>query len=193
VVAVFIRWEGWHLEGWSNARLHFRDAQLRKRFEKDTTAMGLATVSLVELPAHVTMTRIAPRLLDDDSPPFKYVRDQIARWIFKVKPQVITKSGRVRLRDGVAPDGREITDAGILTFHTNDRVGPPAVEVRIERVRLQPCLVCGEGKLRPTAGKKRRIAGMVIPDDLAIPTCDRCGELTLDGPTMMRIAERVRR
>jgi hypothetical protein len=67
---------------WTNTRGHWRANHERKTREKTVTAWALRGAGrLPPLPAHVVITRLAPRLLDDDNLPSatKYMRDEIAR------------------------------------------------------------------------------------------------------------------
>ena len=54
------------------------------------------------------------------------------------------------------------------------------------------CRECGEGTVRPLAKADRRMpfrnmSALAVPSDLAIPTCDNCGNEWIDGETAAAI------
>lgn len=68
---------------WNNTRGHWRTTEKRKKTEKQVVAWALHPHPFKPaLPVVVTITRLAPGLLDDDNLPSatKYMRDEIARW-----------------------------------------------------------------------------------------------------------------
>lgn len=63
------------------------------------------------LPCEVTMTRLSPRLLDDDNlrTAFKWIRDEISECIFPEKRKTyIDKNGKVRHIKGRADDNNQV-------------------------------------------------------------------------------------
>lgn len=72
---------------WNNTRGHWRTTEKRKNTEKQAVWWALYPYADrrahgIRLPVVVTITRLAPGLLDDDNLPSatKYMRDEIARW-----------------------------------------------------------------------------------------------------------------
>jgi hypothetical protein len=73
-----------HTVSEANAHTHWRARYKRAREQRDTVQIVLrATAAPPGLPCAVTMTRIAPRALDDDNlvGALKHVRDGVADWL----------------------------------------------------------------------------------------------------------------
>ncbi|HEY3499961.1 MAG TPA: hypothetical protein VGK73_34970 [Polyangiaceae bacterium] len=66
-----------------NAREHWAAKSRRVRKEKQIVSLLIAKYEAPPLPVVVTMTRCAPRLLDDDNAvgALKNVRDAVAHWL----------------------------------------------------------------------------------------------------------------
>lgn len=56
-----------------------------------------------------------------------------------------------------------------------------------------PCRACGKGVIRPLAVEGRTMAykgvSLPVPGDIAIPTCEACGEERLDGRLLDRLED----
>jgi hypothetical protein len=74
-----------HIQSEANSRQHWRAKACRVRTHRQVTAMSLAAMQgrPPAPPLTITMTRVAPRRLDDDNlaSGFKAVRDGIADWL----------------------------------------------------------------------------------------------------------------
>ena len=70
-------------------------------------------VKAMELPCHVTLTRLSPRLLDaDDNLPmaFKWIKDELSECIFPDKRKsYVTKKGKLRFIKGRADSDPRVT------------------------------------------------------------------------------------
>jgi hypothetical protein len=73
-----------HTVSEANAHTHWRVRQKRAKQQRSTVQVVLrATATPPALPCSVTLTRIAPRALDDDNlaGALKHVRDGVADWL----------------------------------------------------------------------------------------------------------------
>lgn len=73
-----------HIESEANRREHWRRVAARKSEHLEWARLALAgTLAIVDPPCTITLTRIAPRDLDDDNlaSGFKAVRDGVADWL----------------------------------------------------------------------------------------------------------------
>lgn len=111
----------------ANQREHWRKRYNRQSVQKQSVQLevGVRSAEFPELPVIVTMTRIAPRKLDDDNlvGSFKAVRDALATLLL---PE-LTQGNQY------APRGDDSDNR--LTFRCDQRKGEPkqyAVEISIE-------------------------------------------------------------
>lgn len=74
---------GVRLENPLNSRQHWRIVASRGRKEKRVARMVLGPVPAPDLPASVTLTRVAPRAFDSDglAASCKHIRDAVAEWL----------------------------------------------------------------------------------------------------------------
>lgn len=65
----------------ANTRMHWRYVATLKKKQREATKACLKDATIPPLPLLVTITRIGPKILDDDNlaSACKYVRDEIAR------------------------------------------------------------------------------------------------------------------
>jgi len=75
-----------HIASTLNARMHWRELAAKAKQQRETTRLILRSATPFDparLPVIVTLTRFAPRDLDDDNLAggFKSVRDGVADWL----------------------------------------------------------------------------------------------------------------
>lgn len=88
-------------------------------------------VKAIVLPCSVTLTRISPRLLDDDDNlpmTFKWIKDELSECIFPEKRLTyITKKGKIR-----AIKGRADSDPRVKWKYAQQKGNPQRIGIEIE-------------------------------------------------------------
>lgn len=93
-------------EHWSKKHKLHKKQQLLTRFALQNHAKRAIT-----LPCRVVLTRLSSRLLDDDNlvGAFKYIRDEVAFFLFPEKSYYIQNKGKQVLMKGLADDDKRVT------------------------------------------------------------------------------------